>query len=97
MLQVTQAPPTKTAIFVQGAPILEAPFRDCLLGAGSPLVRLQLLTTDASGTATTTVSIATIGAAAPGATRNYPAWFRDPSGPCGVGSNVSAALRIVWQ
>jgi hypothetical protein len=33
---------------------------------------------------------------AAGETWHFQAWFRDPSGPCGMGSNLTNALRVTF-
>jgi len=97
VLHVTQGPPNRVALFFQGGTTVAAPFNDGILCAGSPIVRLQILALDSSGAASSSVPIAAKGGATPGVSRIYQTWFRDPQGPCGAGSNLSAALRIDWQ
>lgn len=97
VLGLSQAPPAKTAMFLQGGTSGGVPFRDGLLCVASPTVRLQVITTSAAGAGSTSVSIAAVGGVSPGSTRNYQAWFRDPFGPCGQGSNLSSAVEILWQ
>lgn len=73
------------------------PFWDGIRCAGSPLIRLEVAHLDASGAAASTGSIVTQGGVAPGQTRTYQVWFRNPLGPCGTGANASAGLQIAWQ
>ena len=38
------------------------------------------------------------GAVAPGDSRVYQLWYRDPAlSPCGTGSNLSSALLVQWS
>jgi hypothetical protein len=97
VLHVAAAPPNKFALFFQGVPAPAFAFGAGLRCAANPIVRLEAFLLDATGSGSSTVSIATLGSAAPGLSRVYQAWFRDPIGPCGQTSNLSAALRIDWQ
>jgi hypothetical protein len=97
VLHVTQAPPHASALFVQGLAAAPLPLHDGLLCLGTPVIRLEPIVTDALGTASSSISLAGAGGVAPGDTRVYQTWFRDPAGPCGQGSSFSAGLRIDWQ
>jgi hypothetical protein len=97
VLHLSQGPANKTALFLQGGSAISVPFWDGIRCAGSPLIRLQAITLNASGAGDSTVSIVTRGGVTPGVSRIYQAWFRDPHGPCGTGCNVSAGVLIVWQ
>ena len=97
VLRVSQGPPGHLALFLQGMPGSAQPFRDGLLCAGSPVIRLEPVVLDVAGAGASNVSIATKGHVTPGASRVYQAWFRDLHGPCAQGSNLSSALRIDWQ
>lgn len=33
----------------------------------------------------------------PGSVWNFQVWHRDPSGPCGAGTNVTNALEVVFR
>ena len=96
-LQLVGGPALKGAVFVQGFGGPATPFADGKRCMTAPTLRLQTLTLDATGAATTTVDVASVAALAPGQTRAYQVWFRDPTGPCGQTSNLSSALRIDWR
>jgi hypothetical protein len=50
-----------------------------------------------SGLCFSTVSIVTRGNVVPGMICVYQGWFRDNSGPCGSGSNISSGVQLTWQ
>ena len=98
VLLLSDAPAFQPAVFLQGSPGMQPlPFLDGLLCLAAPVLRLQPIQTNAAGTGASSVPIALVGGAQPGHTWVYQAWFRDPQGPCGTGSNLSASLRVVWQ
>jgi hypothetical protein len=97
VLHVDLGPANKTALFLQGGSAVNVPFWDGLRCTGSPLIRLQTITLNASGTGNSSVSIVTRGGVSSGQSRIYQSWFRDPQGPCASGANVSAGLLIAWQ
>jgi hypothetical protein len=93
-----QARPNTARLLVQGASQVTVPFKDGLLCAGNPTERLEITHLDAAGSATSSGSIVTAGAVAPGDTRVYQLWYRDPSvSPCGTGSNLSSAVLVQWN
>lgn len=96
-LHVTGGPALKGAVFVQGPQGPATPFADGRRCMGTPSVRLETLTLDAQGAATTSVDVAAVGGVVPGLTRVYQVWFRDPTGPCAQTSNLSSGLRIDWR
>ncbi|MCA8980748.1 MAG: hypothetical protein KDC14_12035 [Planctomycetes bacterium] len=98
VLHVEGARDSQPGVFVQGRTQIETPFRDGLLCMGNPTERLQVVFTDASGAADSSVSLVTAGAISPGDTVHYQLWYRDPVvSPCGTGSNLSSAGTLTWQ
>ncbi len=97
VLHVTQAPPSMFAVFVQGGTLASAPFVDGVLCLGAPLWRLETVTLDGAGQGSTTVPLASTGGVLPGQRVYYQAWYRDPSGPCAQGGNVSGGLAVDWR
>lgn len=87
----------QTGVFLQGGALAALSFRDGILCVAPPTLRLEFVQTDFVGQATSTVSLVNAGNNVPGITRYYQLWFRDPGGPCGAGSNLTSALRVVWQ
>jgi len=97
VLRVKGLPALQTGIFLQGAGVLGAPFRDGLLCVASPTVRLESATADGGGHAQSAGSIIQLGEAQPGQTRVYQFWYRDPGGTCGTGSNFSNGWSVDWD
>lgn len=90
---------SQPGVLVQGNALTPQPFRDGLLCVSGSTERVERLTSAASGTAVTTLSIVQAGSVpGPGATRYYQYWFRDPQiSVCGTGSNLSNAIRVDWN
>lgn len=101
VLTATGAVPGATGLFFQGNTQQSGgagvPFNDGLRCAAGGIVRLQIVSIDAGGTANSTVDLGAVGAVAGGDTRTYQFWYRDSNGsPCNGGSNTSNGLEIVW-
>lgn len=96
---LSHALPGQTGMLVQGMSRIAIPFKDGVLCMGPETRRMEALVTNQYGTAQTTGSIVTAGNLAPGRTRHYQAWYRDPGGvsPCGTGSNFSHGLTVEWN
>jgi hypothetical protein len=92
--------PSQPGLYFQGDAAVDggdgAPFGDGLRCAGTNVVRLEVRTADAGGASSTTVDLGLEGGAAPGDTRFYQLWTRDPGGPCGSGFNTTNGLRVEW-
>ena len=97
VLHASQAPPNKAGLFLQGGTQIANPVLDGILCVGNPTRRLELVTTDGTGDASSTLSIVIRGGVVAGQTRIYQFWYRDPSGLCGNGSNLSSAYEVLWQ
>ncbi|MCA8981707.1 MAG: VCBS repeat-containing protein [Planctomycetes bacterium] len=99
-LRVEQARANQPFMLLQGRNSIALPFKDGVLCAGSPSLRILRGTLDAAGRAETGgVSVVTEGAIpGPGQLRYYQAWFRDPQvSVCGTGSNFTNAVAIAWE
>lgn len=101
VLTVVSSVPGQSGLFLQGINAVGGGngvlFGDGLRCAGGGLVRLQVRFANASGSASTTVSIALAGGVAAGDVRRYQWWYRDPaSSPCANGFNLSNGLEITW-
>lgn len=97
-LHVAGARPGQPAVLIQGATRIATPFRGGILCTGSPTERVEVLTLDAAGAASTTSSLVTEGNVSVGQTRHYQVWYRDPaSGACLAGSNLSSGVSVVWR
>lgn len=94
--------PNQACLFFQGTNAIAGGdgvlFGDGLRCAGQNIIRLQIVTPDATGTATTNIAIGTKGMVGPGdGLRYYQAWYRNPSNsPCGNGFNLSNGYEINW-
>jgi hypothetical protein len=95
-LHVSGAAPQQFGVLVQGGSEVALPFRDGLLCAGNPKLRIETVQLDAAGAAQSSATLAATPGLVVGALRVYQLWYRDPSGPCGAGSNLSSALRVSW-
>jgi hypothetical protein len=99
VLTATGAVPGSSGLFFQGNIQLNGGngilFGDGLRCAATGIVRLQVVSSDATGTAVSSVDL---GASVAGTTHTYQYWYRDPQGsPCGSGYNTSNGLELVWQ
>lgn len=73
------------------------PFGDGLRCAGGNVLRLGVRLPNASGAASWGPGLNLAGGWLPGDTRNFQVWYRDPSGPCGGGFNLSNGLAVQFQ
>ena len=73
-------------------------FGDGLRCAGTNVIRLQVVVSDASGNSSTSIDIGAAGGAAAGDSREYQLWYRDPaSSPCGATFNLTNGYSISWD
>jgi len=107
VLTASQVPPNASCLFFQGDVQLTGPqgdsgdpFGDGLRCAGTNVIRIEIVTSDGNGTASTTVNVAAAGLVGVGDTKYYQVRYRDPAGqgsPCGAGFNLTNGLRITWN
>jgi hypothetical protein len=97
VLRATKAAANKTGVFLQGSQQVANPLLGGILCVGGSTKRLEILQTDSSGNASSTLSVVNAGVVVAGQTRTYQFWFRDSSASCGAGSNLSGAYQILWQ
>jgi hypothetical protein len=73
---------------------------DGLRCVGGSLVRLGTKINSSNGSTypgSGDLPISIRGALPPGGgTRTYQAWYRNPSGPCGSGSNLTNGVQVTW-
>ena len=104
VLQVSQGKPGQPVLFFQGINFIAGgsgvTFGDGLRCCGGSIQRLQVRAMNASGTASTTISISAAGSASVGDIFCYQGWYRDPSSaggsPCLNFFNLTSALSITW-
>jgi len=101
VLTASNALPGQPGLFFQGDNFINGGngvlFGDGLRCCGANVVRLQVVVPDGNGYAATTTNIAASGGVAPGDTKCYQYWYRDPSGsPCGLGFNLTNAFSVDW-
>ncbi len=72
-------------------------FGDGLRCAGGGVIRLQVRFASTSGASSTTANLVLKGGVAPGDTKRYQLWYRNPSSsPCGAQFNLSNAVEMVF-
>lgn len=97
VLVASNVPAGAPGMLVSGRSEVAIPFKDGVLCAGNPTLRIEVMIADASGFANTSSALVAAESVVPGDQRVYQLWFRDPQvGPCGTGSNLSNALRVSW-
>jgi len=72
------------------------PFSDGLICAGGTTNRLQGAQANANGIAKYGPGLAAAGHWTAGSTWNFQVWYRDTTGPCGQGSNLSNGYRVTF-
>ncbi|MCA8978856.1 MAG: hypothetical protein KDC14_02425 [Planctomycetes bacterium] len=102
VLHASQCRPGQPGVFLQGANLIQLPFKDGILCMGSPTERLGVAFLDAAGeTNSSGFSVVTEGNVSAGTTRYYQYWYRDGGGvspcvPTAAGSNLTSGLRVDW-
>jgi hypothetical protein len=102
ILSASDLPANVFGLFFQGSNQVNqgmgSAFGDGLLCVNSPIIRLEVASTDALGNIQSTVGVATSGGALAGSIRNYQLWYRDTQGsPCGSNFNTTNALQVNWN
>jgi hypothetical protein len=100
-LLATGLPANQLGLFFQGNNAINAglgiQFGDGLRCVGGAAKRLQIVTSDSTGTSRTTVDISSAGQVTAGDLRRYQLWYYDSSTACGALFNLSNAAEITWQ
>lgn len=104
VLSAEGLPPSQPGLYFQGRNEIQAgsgnPFGDGLRCVGGDVRRLGVVTSDGSGTSSTTnfsQPISSLGGVLVGDLRRYQVWYRDPLGsPCGALFNLSNGLSVQW-
>ena len=105
VLVTTRLEPNNTGLYFQADNRLNGGngiiFGDGLRCAGGNLIRLQVRTSDAAGTSSTTIGISAKGGVSPGDVKRYQCWYRNIVNPlCGPGVNdfnLSNGLEVTWD
>ena len=99
-LMALQCPPNQNGIFAYGPNRGMIPLGDGTLCITAPIVRLPLVSTNASGMATFDFDNQNLPPSSPplmpGTVWNFTFWFRDPAG-AGAGSNLSDGLTVLFN
>jgi hypothetical protein len=101
VLRATESAPNRPGVFFQGdnqansgAGIV---LGDGLRCAGGPIVRLEIVFSNASGVAQSTIAVGSTGSAQVGNTKRYQWWYRDSAwASCSGGSNLSNGVEFTW-
>jgi len=101
VLRGSQLIPNEPGLYFQGNNAINGgggnPFGDGLRCAGGGVVRLQVRFADSAGDSSTSIMIPAVGGAAPGDTKRYQLWYRDPlSSPCGLSFNLTNGVQVAW-
>jgi len=99
-LHGSQLVPGGLGVFFQGNNAINTGlgvmFGDGLRCAGGAAVRLQIVTADMSGSASTSIDIAAAAGLSGGETKRYQLWYQDVVSPCGAGFNLTNGVEVVW-
>jgi len=99
----SQLPASTPGLYFQGNNVLNGGagviFGDGLRCAGGNIKRLKVVSAQGGQShfpSGGSPSVSVRGGAVAGDTRYYQLWYRDPTGPCNGGFNVTNALRVDW-
>ena len=103
-LRVTGAEPSNSGLFFQGRDRIAGGdgivFGDGLLCAGGAIIRLEVCTSTALGSAQTSIPLGLAGEVSAGETTRYQYWYRASFGsPCSSGANgfnTSNGIELLW-
>jgi hypothetical protein len=106
-LEARWLPPNKLGLFFMGGWATALPFADgqlCVASGGAGIWRFNPpQSSGAAGVLKLGPGVAGLSSLLPrgghialGQVWHFQAWFRDPAGPCGKGSNMTNALRVVF-
>jgi hypothetical protein len=99
-LVASHMPPNVSVVLIQGTTQVQggagAVFGDGLRCAGGVVNRFPVQSASASGAAMWGPGLASFGGWTAGMTENFQAWYRNRSGPCGSGYNLSSARSITF-
>lgn len=73
------------------------PFGDGLRCTGGNVVRLGVSLPDANGEARWGPRLRAVGGWGAGDVRRFQVWFRDPTGPCGSGFNLTHGVEVAFS
>jgi len=102
VLHATQLPAQQSALFFMGANLIMMPFGDGFRCLGGGVQRFPIGITSTLGELEQGPGLVAHAAASfppwmqiqPGTTWAFQCWYRDPSGPCGSGFNLTNGLRF---
>jgi hypothetical protein len=102
VLTGSQLIPNQPGLYFQGNNAINAgdgiQFGDGLRCAGGGVIRLQVRFTDSIGGSQTSIDIPSAGGVAPGDTKRYQLWYRDPvTSSCGSLFNLSNGVEITFN
>lgn len=102
VLTASGSPANQTGMFLQGSIFTNegegTPFQDGLRCCSGAVIRIEIVTVDTAGGASTTVSVAGEGMVGAGDLRCYQFWYRDPNNsPCGAFENLTNGFSVTWQ
>jgi hypothetical protein len=107
VLATAQLPANKLGLAFMGGAPANSPFHDgrlCIGPGSAGIFRYPLQSSGASGVmalgpgiVAQSQSFLFAGRIQPGSTWFFQTWYRDPTGPCGTGSNLSNAARVSFQ